>query len=113
MFNISYKTPSRKWKFDLISNYFSESRMPNMNGMPADMRMNEVSDPYLILHFQITKLFRKFEWYLGGENLLNFVQQQAILGYDDPFGGHFDASMIWGPLNGRTIYTGIRYSIMK
>ena len=80
-------------------------------GLPDDIRFKQRSEPYYIIHFQITKLFRKFEWYLGGENLLNFTQKQAIMSPDDPFGSHFDASMIWGPLNGRIFYTGIRINI--
>lgn len=111
MANVSYQTPSKKWRFDLISNYFSSSRLPNTMGLPDDIRFKQRSEPYYIIHFQITKLFRKFEWYLGGENLLNFTQKQAIMSPDDPFGSHFDASMIWGPLNGRIFYTGIRINI--
>lgn len=111
MMNMSYHTPSKKWKFDLISNYYSTSRLPTTAAMPSDMQFPERSEPYLIVHFQVTKLFRKFEWYVGGENLLNFIQQKAIMSPDDPFGPHFDASMIWGPLNGRLFYTGIRMSI--
>ncbi|HRE73386.1 MAG TPA: TonB-dependent receptor [Flavobacteriales bacterium] len=111
MMNLSYETPSKKWKFDLISNYYSSSRLPNTESMTSDMRFPSRSQEYYIVHFQITKQFRKFEWYIGGENLLNFVQQQAIMSADNPFGPHFDASMIWGPLNGRTFYSGIRISI--
>ena len=65
------------------------------------------------MHFQLTKLFRKFETYLGVENILNQTQHDAILDAKNPFGPYFDASMIWGPLNGRVVYGGLRYSLRK
>ena len=35
-------------------------------------------------------------------------KENPIPGGDDPFGSNFDASIIWAPVMGRLIYTGIR-----
>jgi hypothetical protein len=58
-------------------------------------------------------LFRKWELYAGVENLLNFTQQYAIIDAFNPYGTYFDASMVWGPLNGRNVYIGLRYGLKK
>jgi outer membrane receptor for ferrienterochelin and colicins len=51
--------------------------------------------------------------YAGSENLLNYRQPNPIVANNDPFGPNFDASMIWGPIEGRRIYMGLRYKIEK
>jgi outer membrane receptor for ferrienterochelin and colicins len=43
--------------------------------------------------------------------LTNYFQENAILSADQPFGPYFDASLVWGPVTGRTIYAGFRYTI--
>lgn len=75
--------------------------------------METMSPSYTLLNTQITKYFKRFEIYIGGENLTNYKQQNPILASDDPFGEYFDSSMIWGPISGRKIYAGIRYHIKK
>lgn len=113
MFNVSYQTPSKKWKFDLISNWYGLSRVPSTAQNLPEFQFSERSKEYYIVHFQITKVFKHFELYAGAENLLNFTQHDAILASNDPFGSNFDASLIWGPLNGRNFYAGLRYSLRK
>jgi len=111
LFNIAYETGNKKWKFDFTANWFGKSRLPNTSSNPEAYRLDGFSDEYFTLNAQITKVFKHFEWYLGGENLLNYKQPNAILAANDPFGKHFDASLIWGPVNGRVIYSGIKYNL--
>ena len=75
--------------------------------------MEATSPDFFLLSGQITKSWKDglFELYLGGENLLNFRQDNPILGSNDPFGNYFDASMVWGPIFGRNLYAGMRYKI--
>jgi outer membrane receptor for ferrienterochelin and colicins len=49
--------------------------------------------------------------YAGVENIFNYMQPIAILDSANPFGSYFDASLIWGPTMGRSIYAGIRYQV--
>jgi outer membrane receptor protein involved in Fe transport len=53
----------------------------------------------------------KLNVYVGVENLLNYTQKDPTLASDDPFGSYFDSSMAWGPIFGRNIYAGIRYTL--
>lgn len=113
MANVNYQTNNKKWKFDLINNYVEAARVPSTEGNPHEFHFMEKGMPMWIMHFQVTKLFRKFEVYLGAENILNQTQKQAIISPENPFGPYFDAGLIWGPLNGTNIYGGLRYSLFK
>lgn len=111
LFNIGYSNMSEIWKFDVTLNWFGEKRIPNTSTNWHQYRLPEFSDPYFTLNAQVTKEFRHFEIYVGCENILNFIQEDAIIAADDPFGPFFDASLIWGPVNGRVIYGGLRLRI--
>ncbi len=111
--NLSYATNLKKWQFDFTAQLNGKSRIPNTAGNPVQYQMETMSPSYTLLNAQITKYFKRFEFYIGGENLTNFKQQNPILASDDPFGKYFDSSMIWGPISGRKIYAGIRYHIKK
>jgi len=63
------------------------------------------------LNAQITKKFKYFDVYLGGENLTNFTQKDPITQPSKPYHTHFDTMMVWGPVTGRVIYAGFRFSI--
>jgi len=107
--NFAYSTDHiNKWLFDATWNYIGSSRIP-YHPLIADGKTQ--SDPFFVLNSQVTKRFKTFDVYLGGENLLNYKQDNPILGSDDPFGSNFDASIIWAPVMGRLIYTGIRLKI--
>jgi outer membrane receptor for ferrienterochelin and colicins len=63
------------------------------------------------MNAQITKRFRIWELYVGAENLGNYTQKNPIIEAENPFGEHFDASMIWGPIQERKFYLGVRLTI--
>ena len=74
--------------------------------------MAQTSPSFLQMAAQITKQFgNKWDVYLGAENLTAFTQQQLMVDPKNPFGQYFDASIIWGPVNGRIIYLGMRFKI--
>ena len=67
-----------------------------------------------VIHMaQVTKYFRTCSIYVGAENMTNFRQDSPIIGYDDPYGTDFDASMVWGPTMGWKAYIGFRYDLEK
>ncbi len=107
--NFAYATDHiNKWMFDATWNYIGESRIPYH---PLIEDNKTVSDPFYVINSQVTKKFKTYDVYLGGENLLNYKQENPILGGDDPFGSNFDTSIIWAPVMGRLFYTGIRLKI--
>ena len=107
--NFAYSTNHKnQWLFDYTWNYIGKSRIPYH---PLTETGKTFSDPFYVMNSQVTKRFKMLDIYLGVENLLNYKQNDPILGSNDPFGSNFDASLIWAPVMGRLIYTGIRLKI--
>ena len=111
LLSLSYSTPFNKWMFDLTGQLNGQARLPDTRSNPVEYQKNEYSPSFFILHAQVTKRFRHFDIYVGGENLTDFRQEDPIIASDDPFGEYFDASVVWGPLLGRRFYAGIRINI--
>ncbi len=110
---LSYATRMKKWQFDFTAQFNGPGRIPSTEGNPDQYRRPDKSPSYTILNTQVTKYFKRWELYLGGENLTNFTQDDPIIASDDPFSEYFDASDIWGPLVGIRIYAGLRFAINK
>ncbi len=108
--NLQYATNLRKWIFDFTASVNGPCRVWDF--MQSDYPSG-YSPAYPLLYAQITRRFKGFDVYLGGENLTDYTQKNPIIGADDPFSPSFDASCVWGPLMGRRIYLGIRLTIWK
>lgn len=109
--NLGYMTVPKEngsqWRMDYTVHTLGRQRLPYI----ANSSM-EYSPSYSLMNAQITKVFNnKFEIYLGGENLTNFMQDNPVVGADDPFGTNFDTSIIYAPIMGRMFYTGFRYKL--
>lgn len=104
--NLQYGARMYKWTFDLTAQINGQSRLPNF--MPDDY-----SPAYPLFFAQITRKFRGIDVYAGVENIFNYKQQNPILSASDAFSPAFNSSVIWGPLMGRRIYAGIRYTLFR
>lgn len=112
--NVAYELPKQGLKFDYTISWQSTKRLAITESNPEAYRLAQRSQAFFISNAQITKIFgKKFELYLGGENLMNFIQPNAIISSGEPFGQYFDASQAWGPVFGRMIYGGFRYRLMR
>jgi outer membrane receptor for ferrienterochelin and colicin len=111
--NFSYRPGLGKWQFDFTAQFNGPSRLPENKGLPTEYQRATTSPAYTIFNAQVTKYFRHWNVYVGGENLANFVQHNPIIAANDPFGKYFDASQIWGPVLGRKIYLGMRFNIKR
>jgi outer membrane receptor for ferrienterochelin and colicin len=109
--NLGYATDFEKWQIDFTWSLNGPNRLPNTPIESGDAQVDSFSLWYSMVSGQISKGFLWGNIYVGGENLLNFKQPNPIMHPEDPFGDSFDASMVWGPVAGRMIYTGIRYKI--
>ena len=106
--NLNYSTPYDKWKFNVNCQIFGPMPLPNTHDNPIEYQRPDVSKPYCILNAQITKKFRRWEIYLGGENLANVKQKDPIVQAENPFGEYFDATMVYMPITGIMGYLGVR-----
>jgi len=111
LLSLGYATKFEKWKFDLTGQLNGPARIPDTQKMPAALQRPDRSPVWFNLLGQVTRKFKRFEVYIGGENLINFRQQDPIAEYWKPYHTHFDASMAWGPIAGISIYAGVRMTI--
>jgi outer membrane receptor protein involved in Fe transport len=107
--NTGYITRNKRWEFNATISVFGESRLPGIS--PTDAIF--YSEIYPMLNAQITHVYKKWDFYIGGENLTNYKQKNAIIDAQNPFGNTFDATQIWGPVMGINVYAGLRYSIKR
>lgn len=103
----SYKTPLGLWQFDLTAQLNGGGRMPA--SLDSDVPTTFKAYPWLSA--QVTRQFRHIAIYAGGENLTGYKQRHPVAGYQDPYGTAFDATMVYGPLNGAMLYIGFRLNI--
>lgn len=114
--NLEYETHIREkgkqWKFDFTWNWLGKQQLPTTATNPVDDRLPEFSPSFSVMNTQITRTFSSvFEVYIGGENIGNYRQQNAILGEHNPFGTHFDTSIVYAPIFGQMYYAGLRFKI--
>lgn len=108
--NLQYATPMSRWTFDLTLQLNGPMKLHSF----AAERWGYVESPvYPMLFAQITRKFRGIDVYVGGENLTNFRQKDAIIDAQNPFLPSFNASCVWGPLMGIKVYAGLRYTLWK
>ena len=111
LISASYRTMHDKWQFDFTTQYNDGIRLPNTNDLPAKYRQSESAPSFYLLSAMITKRFRRWDVYIGAENMTDYKQSNPIIASDDPFGSYFDSSFVWGPIVGRSIYIGMRFLI--
>jgi hypothetical protein len=95
-----------KWTFDFTAQINGPSRLPEIMG-------GGYSPVYPMFFAQVTKKFRNLDVYVGGENLGNYRQPHPIMGADNPYSPEFNSTLIWGPLMGRKVYLGLRFTLWK
>jgi len=109
---LSLNTNNKKWKLDVTSVLYSKKwQMPKVmeeNGMKYLIQSKSKS--FCILNAQANLFLKHIELYIGVENILNFRQNEIIQNYNNPQSIRFNASNIWGTINGRQFYTGLRWT---
>ncbi|MCL1868431.1 MAG: TonB-dependent receptor [Paludibacter sp.] len=108
LINLAYATNLRHWVFDFTAQINGQTRLPNLNGYDEKP---SYSEPYPIFFGQITHNAKRFDIYLGAENIFNYRQKNPIIEPQSPFSQNFDSSLIWGPLMGCRLYAGVRIRI--
>lgn len=108
----SYKTPLELWQFDVTLQLNGGGRMPAPYTMEdGTQSWNERFHAFPQLSAQITRWFRHFSVYIGGENLTGYRQKQTIINANNPWSETFDPTMVWGPVHGAMVYAGIRFNV--
>ena len=111
--NLAYEI-EKSWNFDFTLNWQDTKRIPNTSkdpDRPTEFVLADRSPSFFIANAQVSKHFKNLEFYLGGENLFNFMQDDPIISSENPFGQYFDGSLVWGPVFGRNVYVGVRWKV--
>jgi outer membrane receptor protein involved in Fe transport len=111
--NVAYRTRNKRWEFDATCTVYGSSRLPVILEASGIEQHDEQSPVYPMVNAQITHIYKKWNFYLGGENLANFKQVNPIIDAQNPFGSQFDANRVWGPIMGWNVYAGIRFAIKQ
>ena len=112
-FNFAYKTRNKRWEFDLTTSVYGSSRLPQVLLEDGTASTENRSEIYPIVNAQITYNYKKWEFYLGGENLGNYRQNNPIINAENPFENTFDATRVWAPIYGINGYLGVRFTLKK
>jgi len=112
LLTLSYATENREWLFDSSFLLNGDGRIPSTDQNPVQYQRGKTFSSFVNINAQITKKIDIVDLYFGTENLLDFKQSNPIIAPDDPFGEYFDASLIWGPIEGRKFYLGVRLSVL-
>jgi outer membrane cobalamin receptor len=111
LINLGYTSGDGNWFLDFTANYYGAARLPATSDDPSVYRPGSRSEQYFLLNSQITRVLGAFEIYVGVENIGDFIQADAIIDAENPFGPNFDATVIYSPLNGRSFYVGARLKL--
>jgi len=109
--NIGYESRNKRWEFDLTTSVFGQSRLPQVELPDGTLSQDNFSEVYPIVNAQITHIYKKWDFYIGGENLNNYRQANPIIDADNPFSDTFNATRVWSPIFGVNVYAGVRYSL--
>ena len=96
------------WQMSTTLVWTSSGRIPSTADNPDSLRWGERFPARLRVNAQLLRRFGALELYAGVENLTNALQSPAILAR--PGSPYFDASMVWGVLEPRFLYLGMRWS---
>ena len=109
LLTVAWKPYMGLWRVDATLQLNGGGRMPTPylldDGTPS---WDETFPAYPQLNLQVTRTFRHFSIYLGGENLTNYRQPHPIINAADPWSNTFEPTMIWGPVHGIMAYGGVR-----
>lgn len=115
LITVEYDFPKSGWDVNLSTQLVGKQLFPDHPGAPNTLDLSGhigTTPAYQLFNIHINKKFsERFEWYIGGENLGNFTQENPIIDYENPFSDYFNASHIYAPTLGIRGYMGIKWTI--
>lgn len=110
--NLSYKSKNKKWEANCSVVLNGKMRMTMVSLSNGVETQNSQTPSYPIINGQVTYIYKKWDFYIGGENLGNYKIKYTIVDPNNPFSGaYFDATCAWAPVFGTVIYGGVRYKL--
>ena len=109
----SWKPMLAIWQVDLTLQLNGGGRIPDHLDADGKLVSGEQFNAYPQLNLQVTREFRHFSLYVGGENLTNYRHKDLVVNAANPWSSTFDPTLVWGPVHGIMAYAGIRMNFWK
>lgn len=109
--NAGYFSRNKRWEFDMTASVFGSQRLATVQLPDGGLSGDNRSEIFPMLNAQITHVYKNFDFYVGGENLLDYRLRNPLIDAQNPFGEFFDATRVWAPILGINVYAGIRFSL--
>lgn len=113
LITLAWKPMLALWQVDLTLQLNGSGRMPAYYDADGTLVPSEDFPAYPQLNLQVTREFRHFSLYVGGENLTNYRQPNLVINAAYPWSSTFDPTLVWGPVHGIMAYAGIRMNFGK
>lgn len=111
LLTVSWKPMMALWQVDLTLQLNGPGRVPAYVDADGVLVASHDVPAYPQLNLQVTREFRHFSLYVGGENLTNYRQPDPVVGAANPWSSCFDPTLVWGPVHGMMGYAGIRMNL--
>lgn len=112
LLSFSFKPDPGLWQFDINLQLNGGGRMPSpYTKSDGSQSWKSSFKAYEQLSAQVTRHFRHFSVYIGGEDLTNFRQHHPIIDADNPFSSTFEPTLVYGPVMGIMGYLGVRINL--
>lgn len=103
LLTMGFKSKLDIWHFDITGQINGKGKLYDQSSYPA----------FFQLQAQISREFRHFTVYVGGENLTAYKMSHPVIAADNPWSDQFDATQVWGPTHGAMAYAGLRFNFKK
>ena len=111
LLTLGWKPMMALWQVDITLQLNGGGRIPAYLDEQGILHSDETFSPYPQLNLQVTREFRRFSVYVGGENLTNYRQPNPVINAANPWSATFDPTLVWGPVHGIMAYAGIRMNM--
>ena len=112
LITVSWEPMMALWHVDLTLQLNGPGRVPAYYD-GATLVPSGMFPAYPQLNMQLTRDFRHFSLYVGGENLTNYRQPVPVINAADPLSASFDPTLVWGPVMGIMAYAGVRMNFWR
>ena len=111
LITLSWRPMLALWQVDLTLQLNGGGRVPAYIPKGEMLAVSRDFPAYLQVNLQLTREFRHFSLYVGGENLTNYRQPHPVINAANPWSSTFDPTLVWGPVHGIMAYAGIRLNL--
>lgn len=109
LFTVNWAPMMGLWQVDASLAVNGGGRMPWPYELPdGSLSWSPTYKTFPQLNAQVTRNFRHWAVYIGGENLTGYRQKNPIIDAANPWGSNFDSTMVYAPIHGAMAYIGAR-----